>query len=240
MKALQRGRKALRPGPKPSLTVDRIAKEAIRVADAAGLPALSMERVARELDVTTMALYRYFPSKQKLLALMIDRVAMPGPDLPAAGTGWRGKLSKWTRACSAIYRKHPWLLEARLEEHRVMGPNELKWLDAALGILGEAGLSATEQHDLFLVLIGHVRSNAEFARANRRATSGEWEATTMKLIEERREEYPALAQALKSGAFRRRGSQSFDVRLECILNGIESLAQKQKNRRKTSTETRRS
>lgn len=50
-------------GPKPSLSVEGIVGEAVRVADEGGLGALSMARVAEGLGVTTMALYRYVPGK---------------------------------------------------------------------------------------------------------------------------------------------------------------------------------
>ena len=62
-------------GPKPGLTLDRIVTAAVAVADAEGLGALSMRRVATDLGVGTMSLYRYVPGKAELLDLMLDKVA---------------------------------------------------------------------------------------------------------------------------------------------------------------------
>lgn len=154
------------PGPKPALTPDRIARAAIGVADAEGLAAISMQRIAREVHVTTMALYRYFSSKAELINLMIDTAGGPAPDLNVGPQGWRHKLNQWTRQCSAVYLHHPWFLQAVIARPRIMGPNELAWLDAALAALAETGLPAREQHQAFLVLLGHVRSNAEFTAAS--------------------------------------------------------------------------
>src|ERR1700756_5018183 len=142
-------------GPKPSLTTQQIVRAAIRIADVEGLDAISMQRLARTLDVTTMALYRYFPGKAELVDLMIDNAA-PGtpPDLSAI-SGWRPKLEEWTRQCWSIYRRHPWIRAATARQ-RVLGPNELAWLDLAMGALAEAGLTGAEQHKAFLVLIRHV------------------------------------------------------------------------------------
>lgn len=61
-------------GPKPALTPEAIARAAIAIADAEGLEAVSLQRVAAEFGFTTMALYRYVPSKTALIALMIDNV----------------------------------------------------------------------------------------------------------------------------------------------------------------------
>jgi AcrR family transcriptional regulator len=59
-------------GPKPTLTLEQIARAAIAIADAEGLDALSMRRVAETLGFTTMALYRHIHSKTELIAVMVD------------------------------------------------------------------------------------------------------------------------------------------------------------------------
>jgi AcrR family transcriptional regulator len=187
-----------------------------------------MEKVAREVKVTTMAVYRYLPNKQALIELMIENVATDGPDLETA-KGWRHKLTAWMRACRSMYGKHPWLLPATLGP-RTMGPSELRWLDSALGILAEAGVSASQRHDIFLVLIGHIRSNAEFESVNSRGGGLQWD-TTM-LLREYREKLPSLAQAIEAGAFPSRGNQGFDVGLNCILSGIETITRKRKGERR--------
>ena len=61
-----------RRGPKPGLSLERIVDAAIGLADAGGLAAVSMARVAAELGFTTMSLYRYVPTKDDLLELMVD------------------------------------------------------------------------------------------------------------------------------------------------------------------------
>src|SRR5919112_1054849 len=61
-------------GPKPRLTVEQIVQAALGVADAEGLAALSMRRVADELGVAPMSLYTYVPSKAELIDVMLDAV----------------------------------------------------------------------------------------------------------------------------------------------------------------------
>jgi AcrR family transcriptional regulator len=59
-------------GPRPALSLERIVAAAVRVAAVGGLAAVSMGRVAADLGVSTMSLYRYVGSKDELLALMAD------------------------------------------------------------------------------------------------------------------------------------------------------------------------
>src|SRR5688572_6354769 len=79
-------------GPKPGLTLEKIVDTAIRVADADGIDAVSMRRLARELGVGTMSLYRYVPGKEELLALMLDRVSADTVLRPDDGPNWRTAL----------------------------------------------------------------------------------------------------------------------------------------------------
>ncbi|GAA3061284.1 hypothetical protein GCM10020254_01390 [Streptomyces goshikiensis] len=65
-------------GPKRGLTLEGIALAGVGIADAEGLGGVSMQRVAAELAVTKMALYRYVPGKAELVALMVE-AALPDP-----------------------------------------------------------------------------------------------------------------------------------------------------------------
>lgn len=215
-------------GPKPSLSATQIARAAIAVADIEGLAAVSIARVAREVGVTTMALYRYFSSKQELIDLMIDHAGGRPPGAGYGSKGWRVRLEEWARSCSSIYHDHPWFLQVTAAR-RIMGPNELKWLDAALAILAKTGLLPRQQHDAFLVLIGQIRSNAEFMSAQG-ASSEQWASITARLLPKRHSQYPALMAVIDSGAFARSGKDGRNFGLALILDGIEAqLAQSKAN-----------
>src|SRR5215831_13321951 len=71
-------------GPKPALSLARIVDAAMRVADAEGLDAVSMGRVATELGAAPMSLYRHVSAKEELLRLMVDATwgDSPGPLAP--------------------------------------------------------------------------------------------------------------------------------------------------------------
>ena len=75
-----------------ALSLEQIAEVALAIADAEGLDAVSIRRIARELGSGAMSLYHYFDSRDELLDLMADRVAaeMVVPDLPA---DWRRRAA---------------------------------------------------------------------------------------------------------------------------------------------------
>ena len=101
-------------GPKPRLTVAKITRSAIELADTEGLTALSMRRVAERLGVSTMSLYTYVPGKAELIDLMLDTVygETARPDDPPAS--WRagssrspGRTGRSTSATRGCCRSRP-------------------------------------------------------------------------------------------------------------------------------------
>ncbi|MFF4422615.1 TetR/AcrR family transcriptional regulator [Streptomyces sp. NPDC001549] len=216
-------------GPKRGLTLEGIARAGIKIADAEGLGGASMQRVAAELAVTKMALYRYVPGKAELVALMVEG-AMPAaaqsPDGP-----WRERLEEWARGLLEGLRLHPWLLEATVGV-RVMGPRELEWMERALAALDGCGLTGAEAMDAVVLLAGHVRGIAEQERAaGAGAGSGvAGEGPDAQLAEVLGEvmrahgdRFPALGAALASAAEHGGRDQALEFGLGRILDGLELL-----------------
>ncbi|MGI5257891.1 TetR/AcrR family transcriptional regulator [Streptomyces angustmyceticus] len=226
------GRERPSRGPKPALSLERITRTAMALADAGGLGAVSMQRVAAELDFTKMSLYRYVPGKSELVALMIDTALgePPAAAEPAAsgrdGSGWRAALRAWAGALAAVYQRHPWLLETAVGP-RVMGPHELGWTDRALAALAGTGLTGGERLDAVVVVTGHVRTLAQVSAptgpGGARATGPEeaMSAALNELLAGRADRFPAVAAALadSGGASR---DQAWEFGLERILDGLES------------------
>ncbi len=212
-------------GPKPTLSTDQIARSAIRLADAEGLPAVTMQRVAREVGVTTMALYRYFSGRADLVALMIDSAGDSPRPFGKASLPWHKRLKKWASSCLDIYRNHPWFLEATSARPTVMGPNELSWMEAALAMLAESGLGPQDRHRAFLAVIGHVRGHATFQQIGTRSSAGkEWVPELTQLLQSEADRYPVLLAAIRKGAFSQNVDGAFDFGLDCILEGIRARA----------------
>lgn len=143
-----------RRGPKPTLDLDRITAAAIELADAEGLDALSMARVASSLGYSSMALYRYVDSKDDLFVLMADAAAGPPPELSGC-TGWRDALRLWTTAQLRAIMRRPWFIELPLTSS-LTGPNRLRWIDTAFEALSGVRVGVEVKLKIVGLLSQHV------------------------------------------------------------------------------------
>ncbi len=148
-------------GPRSRLSVEVIAQAAVRVADADGLEALSMQRVAAELGYSTMSLYNHVPSKDLLLEVAADIGAGAPPDLDDAAD-FREAVRRWVGALWAGFHQRPWILRVPLD-HAPVGPNQLAWLDRLLRPLLAAGLAGAEARGAALHLTAVVRGTAQIS-----------------------------------------------------------------------------
>jgi AcrR family transcriptional regulator len=214
-------------GPKPTLSALTIARAAIQLADAEGLEAITMQRVAKRVGVTTMALYRYFDEKADLVDVMIDSVDESNPHFGKPTLKWSSRLKNWAHRCLAIYRSHPWFLEATSARHSMMGPNELLWMEAALAMLAEAGLSPEDRISAFFAVIAHVRGHATFQQLKERnGVAQDRTQDLAQLLLTEATNYPNLLKALNSSKFSKGSVRAFDFGLDCIIEGINSRAKR--------------
>ena len=128
-------------GPATALSRDQIAETALAIADAEGIDAVSIRRIARELRSGAMSLYHYFDSRDELLELMADRIAaemvVPG-ELP---DDWRGALKAIAEHSRQAFARHPWL-HTTLHERMRVTPNLMRHIEQsaqAVQPLVEAG-----------------------------------------------------------------------------------------------------
>ncbi|MEU9116100.1 TetR/AcrR family transcriptional regulator C-terminal domain-containing protein [Streptomyces sp. NPDC048483] len=222
------GRERPSRGPKPALSLERITRTAMAVADLGGLGAVSMQRVAGELDFTKMSLYRYVPGKTELVALMIDTAMGEPPTLAGGAPGdWRSALRTWAEQLAAAFRRHPWLLDATTGP-RIMGPNELGWAERAIGALADTGLHGSERLDAVVIVTGHVRAitqvSASLGLGSAQAKEPEQVMSGLlnELLVGRTDRFPALTAALASAEDTNSRDQALEFGLERILDGLET------------------
>jgi AcrR family transcriptional regulator len=140
-------------GPRPRHDRAAIAAIAVRIADAEGLEAVTMRRVAAELGIAVMSLYTYVPAKDHLAQLMTDHLAAeyayPGTPAPDA----RQAIADLAGQARDIARRHPWLAGLL---HRPMppGPNGLRYLDYFLGLLAGTGLGTGAKLEVIAMISG--------------------------------------------------------------------------------------
>ena len=157
-----------RRGPRPGLSVDAIVEAAVRVADAEGLEAISMARVAAELGFTTMSLYRYVASKDELLQLMYNNSARGAEDLVLEGDDWRAKIRHWAIVQRDILDVHPWITQLAMPAPP-LAPNSLHFVERALAALDPTGLPAAEKLRAIGLITSFTLNEAKLANDARHA-----------------------------------------------------------------------
>ncbi|WP_326646396.1 TetR/AcrR family transcriptional regulator [Streptosporangium sp. NBC_01755] len=197
-------RETVRRGRKPSLTVADITRAAVEVADAEGLAAVSMSRIATQLGNATMALYRYVKSKDELLLLMSDAALDRPPDLPD-DVDWRTGLTLWARSVLKAQRRHPWTAQIPISGPP-LGPNSLWWFDRALHALGDTDLSEEDKVGVVMGLLtfvhGELRLSTDLSRSyaeNPQAFGRQYGVALARVVDAQR--FPALSKVIAAGVF---------------------------------------
>lgn len=213
-------------GPKPGLTIDRIVAAATALADAEGLAAVSMRRVADALGVGTMSLYRYVPGKAELLDLMFDAAVGDAPEVPDEG-GWREQLERLARRALDQYARHPWMLEVQ-SARPPLGPNVLDGYERLLRAVDGIGFTpaemtaAVEAIDQFVR--GSARAAADVVEAAKGMSEEQWWTAHQPFWEEVFDpsRYRAISGLYASGAYDA-PEDAFAFGLARLLDGFEAL-----------------
>ncbi|MGW4029468.1 TetR/AcrR family transcriptional regulator C-terminal domain-containing protein [Streptomyces sp. NPDC004838] len=154
-----------RRGRKPAYSREAITAAAVALADAEGLEAVTMRRVAAQVGAGAMSLYSYAPDKETLLELMVDHVSgeLPAANVPAGD--WRADLKAIAHLQRAHMLRHPWL-PAALAARRTPGPNALAFLERALAVLRPTGLDGAAKLEVLAQLTAFVAGHVahEIAR----------------------------------------------------------------------------
>ncbi|MCB5177985.1 TetR/AcrR family transcriptional regulator C-terminal domain-containing protein [Streptomyces antimicrobicus] len=138
----------------------RIVRAAVALADAEGLAALTMRRLAAELGVSAMSLYRHVSNKEQLVALMAD-AAFGEQSLPERPPPhWRERLEVSAALQWRLYRSHPWLAGAMNLNRPLLIPNGIRHIDWAVAALDGLGLDPDTRMHAAVTLFGYVRGHA--------------------------------------------------------------------------------
>lgn len=204
------------------LSRERIVAAAVEIADAEGLAALSMARLAERLGSAPMSLYRHVANKDELLTFMLDAAPGPPPDLPPGG--WRPALEAWARGLRDVYYAHPWILQVTAGRPP-LDPGQLSWLDRGLAALGGTPLTHGERFEALMAVLYYVRGEAQVgAVLQQRERDDDYAALVEHFVTPER--MPALAAALRAGIFTEKPGEDddpFGLGLTRVLDGVNVL-----------------
>ncbi|WP_242614679.1 TetR/AcrR family transcriptional regulator [Actinomadura roseirufa] len=214
-------------GPRPAYSRAQITEAAVRIADAEGLDAASMRRIAAELGTGAMSLYRYVPSRDDLIELMVDHVLGEAgvPDRPSGD--WRADLTLVAEGTRAMWRRHPWLTGLRRPQP-TFGPNRLRLTEFALGAL-DVGISIDEILTLLDMVNGYVersvRGEIEWMREMERSglTPERWMRESVPHVRELIDsgDYPMFTRVVQEARLpHMSGDEQFRYGLERVLDFV--------------------
>ncbi|WP_405921615.1 GntR family transcriptional regulator [Streptomyces sp. NBC_00122] len=212
--------------PEQELSLDRIVRAAIEIADAEGISALSMRGVAARLGVAAMSTYRYVPSKEDLVLHMAD-AAFGEESYPAdSPEEWRPRIELGARTLWKLYRRHPWLAQLSSLTRPLLVPNLIVHGEWVLGALDGHGLDPTTLFDIHVLLYSQVQGLAVHLEmeAHAEAATGQSEDQWMD------SRAPALRDLMESGRFPTFAKvvgafeDGYDLRLDALFErGLRAL-----------------
>ncbi|GAA1355920.1 TetR/AcrR family transcriptional regulator [Streptomyces beijiangensis] len=217
------------PAARTSLTPRKIAEVAVAIADAEGFAAVTMRRLAKELDVAPMAAYRHVSGKDDLWALMIDRIFTELGAAPEA-KGWRGVLRAEALNVRELMLRHPWMGELPAPLF-VLTPNRMAAAERQLAGLDGRGLDVdtmmVAMRTVNAYVYGITRSEValhsymkQHGWDNPDQTRTALAPQMMYLMGTGR--YPTYHRYTREAEHKDDPSWEFELGLDCVLDGIEA------------------
>jgi AcrR family transcriptional regulator len=205
------------------LTRDRVLSSAVALADETGIEGLSMRKLAQDLDVVPMAIYKHVANKEELLDGMVD-IVFGEIEFPSGGADWRTAMRARAISTREALSRHRWAT-GLMESRTAPGPANLRYHNAVMACLRQAGLSFRLTVHAYNALDSYTYGFALQEKSLPFETPEESaEVAEMMLSPALADEYPYLAEVVvelgKSGF---NSTEEFEFALDVILDGIERL-----------------
>jgi AcrR family transcriptional regulator len=141
---------------KPRFTREELAATAIAIADSEGFDAVSMRRIAAELDAGTMTLYHYIRTKDELLSLVVDAVMgeLVVANTDAFASDWRAAMQTIAELSRAALLRHPWILD--ITDDPPVGPNSVRHFDQSMQAVASLPITLREKLDIVSAVDAYV------------------------------------------------------------------------------------
>ena len=140
--------------PRAPLSRELVLRTAIAMADESGPESLSMRKLGQALGVQAMSLYRHVANRDEILDGIVDLV-ISEIELPAKGADWKTAMRRRAISAHDVLSRHPWA-SSLFESGKRMSPEKLRYADAVLGALLDAGFPVAIAHRAFLTLDSYI------------------------------------------------------------------------------------
>jgi len=213
------------------LSRDRVLRAAVDLADAGGIDAVNMRRLAQELGVVPMALYKHVANKDELVDGMVDLV-LEEIDPPDTGPDWQQAVRRRILSARQAVLRHPWARQG-IESRTHRTPTVLAYMDSLAGIFRAGGFSADLTHHVMHALGNRIWGFSpelfdEAPRGEPPVRSPEEQEAMAREFAQRYPHILAIAMAATEGDLSRVGEGcddqfEFEFALDLLLDGFRRL-----------------
>ncbi|SDJ77959.1 TetR/AcrR family transcriptional regulator [Nonomuraea jiangxiensis] len=216
------------PAPRQTLSPERIATAAVGVADAEGIEAITMRRLATELGVAPMAAYRYVSGKDDLLQLMVDHVYTE-LEPPEEGTGWREALRLIALRTRELMLRHLWLAQLPPSAVLALTPNRTATTERCLRALDGLGLDPDTMMTMVTTLHSYTLGATGAEIAMRQVMVGHGWTSEQEVYKSMARQlrhlldtgrYPVFKRYIYEGRCKNDPDWQFETGLQYVLDGI--------------------
>jgi AcrR family transcriptional regulator len=202
-----------------ALSKERVLRAAILLADRGGIEALSMRRLAEHLGVEAMSLYHYVANKDDLLDGITDIVASE-IEAPTGRGDWKAAVRKSAMSFQGALARHPWACGLMMSN---IGSERLRYMEALLRRLREAGFSPKLTHHAYHALDSHIIGFTLWAAGYTTAMRADPKAVETFLKRVPVDQYPYFLEHADEHMTpaKRDGMGEFEFGLDLILDGLE-------------------
>jgi AcrR family transcriptional regulator len=206
-----------------ALSRARVIVAAVALADSIGVDALTIRKLAAELDVKPMSIYHHVANKEAIIDGMVDLV-FSEIDLPPSDTDWKQAIRQRAVSARAVLARHRWAAPL-MESRTTPGPATLRHHDAVLGCLRRGGFSIEMTAHAYAVIDAFIYGFA-LQEASLPATSGDDMAELAQSMTAAMPagEYPNLVEFTTEHVLQPGYDfgREFDFGLDLVLDGLDA------------------
>lgn len=224
-------KKKLASAERQKLSRDVVIQAAIKLTDEIGIEALSMRKLAENLNVEAMSLYNHVKNKEDLLDAMVDEVVAQ-TYFPDCDNDWRQELERVSLSAHAILMKHPWT-SLLLVSRPTMRYAKLAHFNAIQGCFVNAGFSPQMADQVRRAIEGYLIGFTLQKLHDPTPESDYANAATQSLPTLPREVFPHaydLVEAISAGKYD--GKHYIEFGLTFILDGIQKILDNKKSQQR--------
>jgi AcrR family transcriptional regulator len=211
-----------------------VVRAAVALADAGGIESVTMRRLAEELGVVPMALYKHVANKDELLDGMID-VVYSEIEFPSRGTHWKTAMRQRARSMREALLRHSWAI-GLMDFRTTPGPANLQHHNAVLERLRGAGFSIRMALHAYSAMNSYIYGSLLQQQSLPFETPEEFaQVAEAALPPQLENEYPYLAEVISD--IGKRGFDSgkeFEFGLTLVLDAIQRFVSRRRPARRQS------